>query len=542
MLHAALVWTLVAGLLAAMLFVAHRIRHALRPPPRVPLRPAVTTDSQGKKKRVAVIGAGSSGIAAAKCAMEEGFDVVTFEQTDSIGGNWVFREHESHSSVYRTTSINTSKDMMSFADFPMPKHLAPFPERDELCQYFESYADHFGVRKTILFNTKVLHARPRNEDRQWEITHQTNDDEPRTEVFDFVMVANGHHWNPRWPSFENMDTFTATQQHSHTYKDPYPFKDKVVVLVGIGNSAVDVATEVSRWAKSVYLVTRRGAWVLPKYVFGKPIDHTVSRLQQLMPAFLFNRMTKLLIKLTHGDMEKWGLKPKFDPLSSHPTVSSDFLPRIGTGKVIVKPNIKRLVPRSDVVEFEDNTSVRCDNIIYATGYKVSFPFFDDDMKLVDEETNRVSFYKLVFPPNHSNLAFIGLIQPLGAIFPIAEMQSRWVVKVFSGAVPLPAADAMWRDIRAREKAMALRYTASPRHTIQVDYLPYMDELADEIGVRPNVWGHPGLVGALLLGPTTPIQYRLEGPGAWAGAREEIRSKYNDEKRNLLNTFHLGRHA
>lgn len=103
-----------------------------------------------------------------------------------------------------------------------------------------------------------------------------------------------------------MDTFKATQQHSHCYKDPYPYKDKVVVLVGIGNSAVDIATEVSRWAKSVYLVTRRssvhhlsthhetsyscgwcddtrGAWVLPKYLFGMPTDHTVSRCVAVKP-------------------------------------------------------------------------------------------------------------------------------------------------------------------------------------------------------------------------------------------------------------------
>lgn len=81
---------------------------------------------------------------------------------------------------------------------------------------------------------------------------------------------------------------------------------------------------------------------------------------------------------------------------------------------------------------------------------------------------------------------MGLIQPWGAINPITELQARWAVRVFNGETKLPSNVEMEEDIESKARAMAERYVASARHTVQVDYVDYCNELAEQIGCRPNI--------------------------------------------------------
>ena len=215
----------------------------------------------------AVIGAGSSGIAAAKALHERGVPFTCFEASDRVGGNWVFGNKNGMSAAYRQLFINTSRDRMEYSDYPMPKSYPDFPHHAQIAAYFDAYVDHFGFRDRIRFETKVARAE-RLAGGGWELTL----DDGSVERFDALLVANGHHWDPRWPEpmFPGHDSFTGQQLHAHAYVDNDLFADKDVVVLGMGNSAMDIAVESSYVARSTYLAARRGAWIIPKYMFGRP--------------------------------------------------------------------------------------------------------------------------------------------------------------------------------------------------------------------------------------------------------------------------------
>lgn len=189
--------------------------------------------------RVAIIGTGVSGLTCIKCCKDEGLEPVCFEQEDSIGGLWYYTDEERHSSVYKSTVINTSKEMMCFSDFPIPKEYPPFMHHDFIMKYLHLYAKSFDLYKYIRYRTKVVDLRKVpdfEESGKWELLFQDlNSKDPKEvkkEVYDAVMLCVGHHSEPSWPSFCGMDEFTGLMMHSHAYKDFKPFENKNVLVVG----------------------------------------------------------------------------------------------------------------------------------------------------------------------------------------------------------------------------------------------------------------------------------------------------------------------
>jgi dimethylaniline monooxygenase (N-oxide forming) len=293
------------------------------------------------------------------------------------------------------------------------------------------------------------------------------------------MVANGHHWDPKFPEppFPGQASFSGDQLHAHFYREPDErFVDKNVLVLGIGNSATDIAVETSRVSTMTYLAMRRGAHVVPKYMAGTPTDQLGPKWLSRLP-FQFTRALFVReLKHVQGPMENYGLpKPDHKLGEAHPTVSADLLARLGHGRITPKPNIERLEGCN--VHFTDGTSVEIDTIVWCTGYRITFPFLERDV--MEVKGNRVPLYRRVVHPEAPGLYFIGLVQPLGAIMPIAELQSEWVADLFEGSAALPEPEAMRREIEREEAAMRKRYVASTRHTIQVDYYPYMRLLAKE---------------------------------------------------------------
>ncbi|KAH9514067.1 Cyclopentanone 1,2-monooxygenase (CPMO) [Bulinus truncatus] len=487
--------------------------------------------------RVAVIGAGSSGITAVKNLLEAGFtDIVCFERRDVIGGLWYFKDTparwKDESSVNRSTVINTSKEFMAFSDYPMPDYYPNFCHNSDVEDYFLDYCKHFGVDKYIKFNNEVMYLKKHStydSTGKWEVKtkdHQTGQE--TVEVYDFVIVANGHHGAPHLPSFPGLDKFKGVTMHSKEFKDIRSVTGSRAVVVGIGNSGGDVSVELSKYMK-VFLSTRRGAWILNRLVQnGLPWDYSyhcrLSRfLMSFMPRSYKNEKRKSLLnqKFCH---DLYHLTPVHEPDATHPTVNDELPNRIAAGMIKVKPNIQSFTEKG--VAFEDGTfEDNIDLVVFATGYKVEYPFIDKDV--VQVRQNKVDLYKYMWLPEltKQTIAFLAVCQPLGAMFPIAEMQSRLAARVFKGEVKLPSSKNMMKDIRAKENANRCRYVDSQRHTIQVDWLPYMDELATLVGCKPNLFKllltDPCLYWRVLTGPGVPYQYRLHGPNAWPGARQAI---------------------
>jgi hypothetical protein len=419
---------------------------------------------------VCVIGAGSSGIAAAKALHERGIRFDCFEKSDRVGGNWVFGNRNGMSSAYRHLYINTSRERMQYSDHPMPKSYPDFPHHTHIAAYFDGYVDHFGFRDQIIFNTGVERAELTG-DGLWKITTDVGD----VRMYDALVVANGHHWNPRWPEPAFPGEFHGKVLHSHHYVDNKEFDGKNVVVLGMGNSAMDIAVESSEVAQRTFLAARRGAWIIPKYLFGKPLDQFITLPR--IPLKLRLRFFEAMLKFAVGDMERYGLpKPDHRLGQAHPTVSGRILDRIVHGAVTPKPNIAELM--GDEVKFTDGSVEKVDVIVYCTGYKVTFPFFDEDF--ISAPDNDLPLFRRVFKPGIANLAFVGLLQPLGAIMPLAEFQSKWFVSYLLGEYALPPRAEMLADIEREREQMFRRYVKSKRHTMQVDYDDYLLDLKKEI--------------------------------------------------------------
>jgi len=360
-----------------------------------------------------------------------------------------------------------------------------------------------------------------------------------SEVFDALMVASGHHHKPRIPHFPGIERFKGHVIHSHNYKDPttgYDFSEKRVLVIGIGNSAVDIANELSRCSRQVYLATRSGAWVLPKLFYGRPYDHLVywKRIFSILlpEKYVWCKLTlhhyESMVSGIQGSMNSWGIKPDFRINQAHPTISQELLHRVGNGTIRIKKGVIKMIDENSVL-FEDGFTIKnLDAIIFCTGYHISLPILNNNGINIGEK-NEIQLYKNVFSPHlPPTLSIIGLIQPWGAIMPMSEMQARWICQVLLGNKGLPSIEDMEKNIKQKAEELKNRYIDRPRHTIQVDGWVYMDEIANLIGAIPSILKNLGLWRELLFMPLYPPQFRLNGIGAKPQiAKQMLKQNYHE---------------
>jgi cation diffusion facilitator CzcD-associated flavoprotein CzcO len=428
--------------------------------------------------KACIIGAGCSGFTMAKRLKDFGIPYDCFELSDDVGGNWYFRNPNGLSSCYESLHIDTSKWRLAFEDFPVPEDWPDFPHHAQLLDYFRAYVDHFRLRETITFETRVEHA-AREPDGRWAVRiRDVRSGAEETRHYDALFVANGHHWDPRLPTYPG--TFDGHQVHSHHYRDPfepYDFRGRRVLVVGGGNSAMDLSSELSQRpiAERLFISLRRGVWVMPKYMNGQPADK--QAMPAWMPKALGRRLARAAIRRAVGNMEDYGLpKPDHEPMEAHPSVSGEFLTRVGCGDVVPKPGIDRL--DGDGVVFTDGSRERIDAIVWATGYNVTFPFFTDPE--LTPRDNAFPLFKRMVKPSFENLFFLGLAQPLPTLVNFAEQQSKLCARALTGEYAFPSPGEMERVIEADERAYLGHFYDSPRHRMQVDFATYVADLQREI--------------------------------------------------------------
>ena len=301
--------------------------------------------------KIAVIGAGPSGITVLKNLTANGFvNITCFEMSDQIGGNWVYRDKTNHSSVFKTTHIISSKKFSEYLDFPMPDDYPDYPSGPQLLKYFNSYVDHFSLKNFIRFNTKVHKAKQVN--NKWHIQYGNDN---TVEEFDVLIVANGHHWDPRLPKYNG--NFNGTIMHSHQFKNNEIFKDKNVLVVGGGNSACDIAVEVSRVAKKTHISMRRGYHFIPKFLMGIPSDEYYAKTVWI-PKGIRLFIQKIILRFLQGSYDNYGLqKPDHDILEAHATINSELLYFIKHGKIAPKVDISSFSESSVVFKDSDKLEV-----------------------------------------------------------------------------------------------------------------------------------------------------------------------------------------
>ncbi|MDF1480370.1 NAD(P)-binding domain-containing protein [Leifsonia sp. H3M29-4] len=423
-------------------------------------------------RKVAIIGAGAAGLANAKYFDAAGHDVTIFEIGTVVGGLWAYNNDSGRSSAYRSLHINTSKKTTAFSDFPMADDTAIFPNHWEMSEYLNAYADRFNLRERIRFRSEVVGVEPTapGDDGRWWVQTIGGD----REAFDAVVIATGHLTVPNLP--EVVSGFTGRLLHSHDYKEPWEFRGSRVLVMGTGNSGLDIAADLSVVADQTLLAVRSPELVTPKFVANLPLGWVEAPFRKRwLPSDLYLIIRRIMTWLVHGNMERLGFgKP---PLRTHPISHATLVNHIRYRRVLVRPGV--LGVDGNTVHFSDGSAEDLDVIICATGYIMTFPFLDPSIVSADSDGSLNLFGRAV-PPKWPGLYFGGYFNSNGlSNLRMFEHQAKWFAELESGSVVLPSEDEMLREIEDTKNFIKRRYPAGLRYAYELEPFPYLRFLRRE---------------------------------------------------------------
>jgi thioredoxin reductase len=425
----------------------------------------------------AVIGAGPHGLSALKALLQCGIDADCFEREADLGGNWNY--HGSNSRVYRSTHLISTKPFTQFPDFPMPDDYPDYPSHWQVHEYFKRYAEHFGLTEHITFEADVVSVEPK--DDRWLVTVKRGRSTKASE-YAGVVIANGHNWSAKMPTYPGQESFQGKIMHSAQYKGPDVLDGKRVLVVGAGNTGCDVAVESAQHAQATWHSTRRGYYYNPKYAFGRPSDQTADLLLALrLPLSVRRVLFGTTLRLTVGDITRYGLrKPDHKFFETHPIVNQQLVYYVGHGDIRPKPDIDHFT--SDAVVFTDGTSAEVDVVVFCTGYLAVFPFLPDEtLPQVNDHTHLA---RHIFSPTTPTLAVSGLIQPDSGQWTIAHWQGMLIAKYAALRARNPkAADRFFAHVCATAGTRytgGVSYKDSSRHYYEVAHQEYLKALEEDI--------------------------------------------------------------
>ncbi|KAF3996479.1 flavin-containing monooxygenase [Glaciimonas immobilis] len=424
-------------------------------------------------QRIAVIGAGAAGLCAAKHLLARGVEVVVYELGSFIGGLWVYQNDNGLSPAYRSLHLNSEASITAYKDFPFPKDGPLYPDHFEVSRYLQAYAEHFGVLPHIRFRSNVVGVAETNaagiKDGSWTVRLADGS----VEEFSAVVVASGHQGVPKHADWRA--DFTGEYLHSNSYQIPEPFRNKRVLVVGMGNSAVDIASDICVVTSSTTISARSPVLVMPRMLFGVPTSRVLGKIEKRWMPWAFRRtMRELLTRIVHGSMEQWGfVTPK---TRTHPTSHPSLMAHFVWNRITAKPGIASV--RGNEVSFVDGSVASFDTIIAATGYAVGLPFLTENAASTQE--HKPELFLRVVSPSQPGLYFVGLFNVAGGgNIRMMDDQAEWLADLVCGDVDLPDQAGM-RVAIAEERAFLKRhYPASPRYALELDPTFYRKQLMQE---------------------------------------------------------------
>jgi len=459
-------------------------------------------DIKSNTDKVCIIGAGSSGLAAAKTFAERGIPFDCLEREADIGGLW--NEDTKTGVVYDTTFLVSSRKYTGFQDFPIPEEYPTYPSHRETLAYLRAYAMNFGILDRIEFNTTV--ERAERTDGGWRV-QIAGEDRPR--FYRALVVANGHHHVPRVPDIPG--TFTGEIMHSRDYRHVNQLTDKRVLVVGAGNSACDIVVDATSVSQRIYLSMRRGTYFVPKFMFGRPTDGIVNFCEKLpLPRWLRNRLYTHWHRLIVGKNERYGLpEPEHRIMDTHPTMNTVLPQLCAHGRIGVKPDITEFAGRK--VRFSDGSEIEADLVVFATGYEIDIPFLDND--LIFDADGQPRLYLNVFHPEFDDFFAVGLIQANGSIWRLADYQSQLVASYLVAQAEDHERAGWLRKLKAEgwKSFDGAAYVKSARHRLEANYYDYRRALKRHIRGFGPIKEAPmkpgGLKGPTSRAPASVIEAR-----------------------------------
>lgn len=423
---------------------------------------------------VAVIGGGPAGLTVARRLSQTDASFAVFERHSDVGGIWDI--DAPGSPMYESAHFISSRTLSGFPEFPMPDDFPDYPNHRQLLSYIRSFADHFNLRQHIRFNSAIDQAVP-TDDGCWDL-HLADGSVQRCR---YLICANGVTWEPNFVSWPG--EFNGEIRHSVTYRSPEEFKGKRVLIVGAGNSGVDIACDAAFSADQAYLSLRRGYHFIPKYVMGKPSDVFAADGPKL-PHWLELKVFGALLRFVNGDLRRYGLpKPDHRLFESHPILNTQILHYLGHGDCIARPNIERF--DGDDVVFVDGSREKIDLVITATGYHHSCPFLADDILEISGE--RPDLYLGMFARNHPNLAVLGFIEFASAAYANFDCMAELIVADATSAADTSTAQQL-QEMKKNHRPDLQgnhHYIDSARHSnyVEVDcYLKTLASVKKKVGV------------------------------------------------------------
>ena len=352
----------------------------------------------------AVIGAGPSGLAAARNLQRRGLDWQGYELASGVGGLWDIEGPRS--TVYESAHLISSKGTTQFTEHPMAASVADYPSHRELLAYFRDFAARFDLGSGFRFGTEVTRVAPSPTGSGYDVTSSGPDGE-RTEHHDGVLVANGTLSEPHVPSFEGR--FDGEVLHTSGYKSPTVLAGRRVLIVGAGNSGCDIAVDAVHHAAAVDISVRRGYHFVPKYLFGKPSDSLNQR--KPLPPRIKQAVDTRVLRMFTGDPSRFGWpEPDHRLYESHPIVNSLILHHLGHGDLTVKADVARF--DGSTVHFRDGSSGEYDVVVLATGYRLHYPFLDPAL-LRWQPPAAPDLYLNIANPDQPGLFVLGMVEASG---------------------------------------------------------------------------------------------------------------------------------
>jgi cation diffusion facilitator CzcD-associated flavoprotein CzcO/amino acid transporter len=434
---------------------------------RVPRAPVVYDG------RYCIVGAGPCGLLAARAFKLAGIPYDQFERHEGVGGIWDI--DNPGSSMYEAAHFISSKYTSGFFGLPMPEAYPDYPDYRQLLAYIRDFADAYGLTSGVTFNTGVARAEPLGKDAEggWRVTLSSG--EVRT--YKGIVCATGVTWHPNLPHYPGLEDFKGEARHTVSFRKASEFQGRRVLIIGAGNSGVDIACEAARNAEAAFISVRRGYRFVPKHIFGVPTDIFMSGLVKPPKGVVLPDDPSEMMDALVGDLTRYGLpKPDHKLLESHPIMNSQILHHLAHGDLKAKPAIQRFTPTGAV--FADGTEEAFDLVLFATGYDYKIPFLDE--ALFTWKQGHPELYLNIFHRTLKGLSVVGFVEFASAGYQrFDEMAQMTAMDAYIEQSGQGLAD--WRRMKAEDRPNlrgSTRYIDSPRHANYVDVAVYRRLLSD----------------------------------------------------------------